>query len=234
MPIIADEACWTARDVLDLRDAEAIDAVSVYVAKAGGMERAADVARMAALAGFPPHYPRFLLEQAAIAGALSPEVLVDPAKATEAADYIARRLDQLSDETERGWHGEPTPDGGLKFWREVRGVREAVAIDGALIGSADARKLDRMAGPIRWRILAGAVHQHPAVTVVIEACRDNAGFITFGRAGWINRHHDPAARARRPGAALRSDHGSTMRPGCRLIPRPAVPAGRAGYFHIFA
>jgi len=62
-----------------------------------------------------------------------------------AATYIAHRLDQLSDELERGWHGEPTPDGGLKFWREVRGVREAVAIDGALIGSADARKLDRMA-----------------------------------------------------------------------------------------
>jgi L-alanine-DL-glutamate epimerase-like enolase superfamily enzyme len=52
VPIIADEACWSARDVLDLRDAGAIDAVSVYVAKAGGMERAADVARMAALAGF--------------------------------------------------------------------------------------------------------------------------------------------------------------------------------------
>ena len=50
-----------------------------------------------------------------------------------------------SEEFERGWHGEPTPDGGLKFWREVRGVREAVAIDGALIASADARKLDKMA-----------------------------------------------------------------------------------------
>ena len=98
-----------------------------------------------ALEGFPPQYPRFLLEQAAISGALNPDILNDQAKAAEAAAYIARRLDQLSDELERGWHGEPTPDGGLKFWREVRGVREAVAIDGALIGSADARKLDRMA-----------------------------------------------------------------------------------------
>jgi L-alanine-DL-glutamate epimerase-like enolase superfamily enzyme len=53
VPIIADEACWTARDVLDLRDARAIDAVSVYVAKAGGMQRAADVARIAALVGYP-------------------------------------------------------------------------------------------------------------------------------------------------------------------------------------
>jgi DNA gyrase subunit B len=106
-------------------------------------------AAVAALEGFPQHYPRFVLEQAAIAGALNPEVLVDPAKATEAANYIARRLDQLSDEMERDWHGEPTPDGGLKFWREVRGVRESVAIDGQLIASADARKLDRMTNDLQ-------------------------------------------------------------------------------------
>ncbi len=106
-------------------------------------------AARAALDGFPPHYPRFVLEQAAIAGALNPDVINDAAKAAEAASYIARRLDTLSDETERGWHGEPTSDGGLKFWREVRGVREAVAIDGALISSADARKLDRMAADLQ-------------------------------------------------------------------------------------
>jgi len=102
-----------------------------------------------ALEGFPPHYPRFVLEQAAISGALNPDILNDQTKASEAAKYIARRLDQLSDELERGWHGEPTPDGGLKFWREVRGVREAVAIDGDVIGSADARKLDRMAADLQ-------------------------------------------------------------------------------------
>jgi len=98
-----------------------------------------------ALDGFPWHYPRFVLEQAAIAGALNPEIISDTAKAAAAADYIARRLDLLSDETERGWKGEPTADGGLKFSREVRGVTEAIAIDGAVIGSSDARKLDRMA-----------------------------------------------------------------------------------------
>ncbi len=110
-------------------------------------------AAVSALNGFPQHYPRFVLEQAAIAGALNPELIADSAKATEAAAYIARRLDQLSEEYERGWHGEPTGDGGLKFWREVRGVREAVAIDGALIGSADARKLDRMAGELQLAYL---------------------------------------------------------------------------------
>ncbi|HEU0161855.1 MAG TPA: DNA gyrase subunit B, partial [Rhizomicrobium sp.] len=102
----------------------------------------------AALNGFPRHYPRFVLEQAAIAKALNPDILSDPAKAREAARYIAQRLDTLSEEFERGWQGEPTSDGGLSFWRTVRGVREAVAVDGALIGSADARRLDRMAGEL--------------------------------------------------------------------------------------
>ena len=110
----------------------------------------------AALDGFPRHYPRFVLEQTAIAGALNPEILSDKEKSREAAAYIARRLDQLSDETERGWKGEPMPDGGLKFRREVRGVTETIAIDGALISSADARKLDRMAAELQATYLRAA------------------------------------------------------------------------------
>jgi DNA gyrase subunit B len=108
---------------------------------------------VAALSGFPRHYPRYVLEQAAISGAMNTEILSDATKAAAAARYIAQRLDSFSEEFERGWHGEPTPDGGLKFWREVRGVREAVAIDGALIASADARKLDRMAAELQQTYL---------------------------------------------------------------------------------
>jgi DNA gyrase subunit B len=101
------------------------------------------IAVRAALDGLHSRYPQFVVEQAAIAGALNPEVLSDPRQAETAAAYIARRLDLLSDETERGWHGEPTPDGGLIFTREVRGVREVRVIDGKLISSADALRLDR-------------------------------------------------------------------------------------------
>jgi DNA gyrase subunit B len=110
-----------------------------------------------ALTGFPRHYPRFLLEQAAIAGALNPDILNDAVKALEAARYIASRLDSLSEEFERGWHGEPSGDGGLKFWREVRGVRETVAVDGALIASADARRLDKMAAELQKTYLKPAM-----------------------------------------------------------------------------
>ncbi len=119
-----------------------------------------------ALRGFPRHYPRFVLEQAAIAGAMNPDILNDKTRAAETAAYIARRLDTLSDETERGWHGEPTADGGLKFWRDVRGVREAVAIDGALIASADARKLDRMAAELQ------AAYLHAGKLVRKDETRD--------------------------------------------------------------
>jgi DNA gyrase subunit B len=108
---------------------------------------------VAALNNFPRHYPRFVLEQAAISGAMNPEVLSDASKAADAAKYIAQRLDSLSEEYERGWHGEPTSDGGLKFWRDVRGVREAVAIDGAVIASADARRLDKMARELQTTYL---------------------------------------------------------------------------------
>ena len=99
----------------------------------------------AILNGLPSKYPKFAVEQAAIAGALNPELLSEAEAARGAADYIARRLDLLSDETERGWTGRPTQDGGLRFEREVRGVTEDVTIDGPLISSSDARRLDSMA-----------------------------------------------------------------------------------------
>ncbi len=141
-------------------------------------------AAVSALNGFPQHYPRFVLEQAAIAGALNPELLADSAKAQEAAEYIARRLDQLSEEYERGWHGEPTSDGGLKFWREVRGVREAVAIDGALISSADARKLDRMAGELQLAYLkAGQLRRKDETIDVRSPTQLLETVIEWGRKG---------------------------------------------------
>jgi len=89
-------------------------------------------------------YPVFIVEQAAIAGALNTDLMADSEKAQDAADYIARRLDLLSEETERGWQGQPTDDGGLTFEREVRGVREVHVIDGRLMASSDARRLSAM------------------------------------------------------------------------------------------
>ena len=99
----------------------------------------------AALDALHSRYSRSVIEQAAIAGALNPEVLSNETNASAAAGYIARRLDTISEETERGWRGAPTDDGGLVFSREVRGVMESWTLDGKLIASADALRLDKRA-----------------------------------------------------------------------------------------
>jgi DNA gyrase subunit B len=103
--------------------------------------------------GLHTRYSRAVVEQAAIAGALNPEILSDTGLASEAASYVARRLDMIAEETERGWSGRINPSnegtGGLVFERRVRGVKEAVTLDGALINSADARALDRYAGRLQ-------------------------------------------------------------------------------------
>jgi DNA gyrase subunit B len=97
------------------------------------------------LKGLHSRYLRFIIEQAAIAGTLNPKVLKDGKQAQGAAAYIAKRLDALAEETERGWHGEALPEGGLRFWRELRGVMESHFVDGPFIASADALKLDHYA-----------------------------------------------------------------------------------------
>ena len=86
-----------------------------------------------------------IIEQTLIAGALNPDIIGDAKRAEEAARYIARRLDALARDIERGWHGEAAPDGGLVFTRTLRGLTERRVIDGPLLRSSEARRLDEMA-----------------------------------------------------------------------------------------
>jgi len=96
------------------------------------------------LLGLHSRYNRKVIEQAAIAGVLTPKVTDDLKTGAAAADYIAKRLDALEEETERGWKGT-FDENGFNFERTVRGVKEVAVIDQALLGSADARKLDEHA-----------------------------------------------------------------------------------------
>ncbi len=91
------------------------------------------------LQAFPTHYPQHILEQSAIAGALVPG-RVD-ADAQGVADEVARRLDDVAVEYERGWQGRPTQDHGLRFSRAVRGVEEVRTLDGQVLRSGEARRL---------------------------------------------------------------------------------------------
>src|SRR5262245_10220074 len=67
------------------------------------------------LGGLHSRYSRKVVEQAAIAGVLTTRVTDDPRAADEAAKYIARRLDSLSEETERGWSGSFSEGNGFQF-----------------------------------------------------------------------------------------------------------------------
>jgi DNA gyrase subunit B len=87
-------------------------------------------------------YNRQVIEQATIAGVLRSEIYGDPERANAAAAYIATRLDDLTEEVERGWQGHFIEGQGFQFERTVRGVKEVAIIDDAFLGSADARKLD--------------------------------------------------------------------------------------------
>ena len=103
--------------------------------------------------GLHTRYDRAVVEQAAIAGALNAAILADPGRAEAAATEVAGRLDIISEETERGWQGRVNPSnegtGGYLFERTVRGVRDVVILDAALIGSADARAIDRYAARLQ-------------------------------------------------------------------------------------
>jgi DNA gyrase subunit B len=97
----------------------------------------------------PSRYSRPLIEQLAIVGALNGDILSDEAHAAEVAEHVARRMNMLAPETERGWVGGTVAHGGLSFSRELRGVKEEHVIDAALLDSAEARALDAMAGELR-------------------------------------------------------------------------------------
>jgi DNA gyrase subunit B len=101
------------------------------------------------LAGIHSRYNRQVVEQAAILGVLDASIFGDPVKAAAAAPYIARRLDVLAGETERGWEGRFVEGEGFTFERTLRGVKEVAIIDHALLNSADARRLDEYAATLQ-------------------------------------------------------------------------------------
>ena len=100
------------------------------VDEAGRLKRVLDA--------FPTHYPRHILEQAAIAGAFV-EGAVD-ADLQGVADRVATRLDLIALEWERGWQGRITQDKGVRLTRILRGVEEVRTLDGPMLRSGEARK----------------------------------------------------------------------------------------------
>ena len=107
------------------------------------------------LDGLHSRYNRAAVEQAALAGALKPlSGADDPEGATRAA-ALAQRMDAIAEETERGWSGR-VEAGGYALTRELRGVKQAAALDAGLLASAEARRLDEHAARLRGVFAAPA------------------------------------------------------------------------------
>jgi len=99
--------------------------------------------------GLHSRYNRSIVEQAAIAGALNVELNGQRDAYEAVAAEVARRLDVIAEETERGWSGAVTAEGGLRLERMVRGVKEVAVLDMALIGSSDARYIDQLTAKLK-------------------------------------------------------------------------------------
>ncbi len=100
------------------------------VDEAGRLKRVLDA--------FPTHYPRHILEQAAIAGAFVSGAV--EADLQGVADRVATRLDLIANEWERGWQGRITQDKGVRLTRILRGVEEVRTLDGPMLRGGEARK----------------------------------------------------------------------------------------------
>ena len=112
------------------------------------------------LDGLHSRYDRSVVEQVAILGGLDPARVENDA--TALVEAVSARLDAIADETERGWTGRRTNDGGLVFERTVRGVKEVAMLDANLLASADARALNGLAARLAATYGTGA-HDMPVL-----------------------------------------------------------------------
>ena len=102
------------------------------------------------LKGLTTRVPLDIVEQAAILGALDSDILAKHDQADQAAKYIAKRLDALETPSNRGWKGEASPDGGLSFVRNIRGVPDGPhIIDGSVIRSTESHIISKNADALQ-------------------------------------------------------------------------------------
>jgi DNA gyrase subunit B len=84
--------------------------------------------------------------------------------AADAVKYVAQRLDQLSEEIEKGWIGTFNEvNQEMTFERTLRGVTERYSIGSQLIRTPEARKLDEMVSHLQ------EIYGKPAVLETAEA-----------------------------------------------------------------
>jgi DNA gyrase subunit B len=96
-------------------------------------------------------YPKFIIEECAIAGALDHKLYDNIKYSQETASYIAKRLNNKGDSIGLGnnWTGTTNQDNDLIFERENRGVRESYIIDKQFMFSSDAIALNDLSAKLQ-------------------------------------------------------------------------------------
>jgi DNA gyrase subunit B len=128
--------------------------------------------RMKSLMAFVPRkYEADVVEAMALAGALDPEATAD--RQAEALSRAAAQL-ELGD-PEAQWTATLGDDRAITFLRKWRGVTDAHLIDAGFVGSAEARKLHKLAGEqaeayaTPARLVRGSGEAEPEPEVEAEA-----------------------------------------------------------------
>jgi DNA gyrase subunit B len=93
-------------------------------------------------------YDHAAVEQAALLGALKPITPAEEEQGPTRAAALADRMNAIAEETERGWTAR-VENSGYVLTRELRGVAQAIILDAGLLASAEARRLDEHAKPLR-------------------------------------------------------------------------------------
>jgi DNA gyrase subunit B len=119
------------------------------------------------LDGLHSRYNRALVEQAALAGALRPLSGADDPEGEARVELLAARMNGIAEETERGWSARLDANGYV-LTREVRGVRQAAALDAGLLASADARRLGEHARPLSEAFAEPATFARRGDTTIIS------------------------------------------------------------------
>ncbi len=119
------------------------------------------------LDGLHSRYNRSLVEQAALAGALRPLSGADDPEGATRARLLAERMNGIAEETERSWSGRLEANGYV-LTREVRGVRQAAALDAGLLASGDARRLDDHARPLAEAFAERATFARRGDTTIVS------------------------------------------------------------------
>jgi DNA gyrase subunit B len=125
-----------------------------------------------------------IVEQAAIAGALNAALTNNPEQATQAAAYIAKRLDTLLPAAERGWKGEATKKGGMMLSRTRHGVTHRFTLDADMLRSGEALRLDGMTADLQaWFQAPGKLLVKDKVTSITGPVGLVDGVMDVGKQG---------------------------------------------------